>query len=82
MTLIINSYVLFHSRQRNEPDIMRYFPNAEITYIANAGHWVHADKPYEFLDVVSNYLKDSKVRFAPQADRTKSKSNNGEWNKL
>lgn len=32
------------------------FPNAEFVYVEDAGHWVHADKPREFLSIVSDFL--------------------------
>ncbi|MDP4267988.1 MAG: alpha/beta fold hydrolase [Bacteroidota bacterium] len=36
--------------------IKEYFSNAEIQIIKNAGHWVHADQPEEFLDRVLNFI--------------------------
>jgi pimeloyl-ACP methyl ester carboxylesterase len=36
--------------------IEQLFPNVEIHTVANAGHWVQAEKPNEFLEVVLNYL--------------------------
>lgn len=36
--------------------IMTLFPQAEITTIQNAGHWVHADKPNELIAVISEFL--------------------------
>lgn len=82
--LIYNFCIDFYFRQRNESEIMRLFPKAEVTYIANAGHWVHADKPYEFLDVVSNFLDEPEPRLLVETmtNQTKSKSSNGEWNQL
>jgi esterase len=35
----------------------RKFPRAEVTTIANASHWVHADAPGEFLRIVSEFLE-------------------------
>ena len=37
--------------------IHRHFPEAEIKTIAGAGHWVHAEKPKEFFDLVRAFLK-------------------------
>jgi pimeloyl-ACP methyl ester carboxylesterase len=34
------------------------FPNSTIETIAGAGHWIHADKPLDFVRVVSKFLKD------------------------
>lgn len=36
--------------------IKALFPKAEFATIAGAGHWLHADKPREFLDVVMTFL--------------------------
>ncbi len=33
------------------------FPNAELITIEGAGHWVHADKPKELLEVLKAFLK-------------------------
>lgn len=38
--------------------IRYYFPQAIIETIAGAGHWLHAEKPQEFLEVVKNFLKN------------------------
>jgi esterase len=38
--------------------IYRYFPNADIEIIQNAGHWVHADEPQLFLEKVMCFLED------------------------
>jgi pimeloyl-ACP methyl ester carboxylesterase len=40
----------------DEPLIRELFPQSEIKTIAEAGHWVHADKPEEFLRLVSEFL--------------------------
>jgi len=37
--------------------IDRFFPNAQIEMVAGAGHWIHAEKPAEFLGLVTNFLK-------------------------
>jgi esterase len=38
------------------PLIERLFPQAELAAIAGAGHWVHAERPAEFLDRVRAFL--------------------------
>ncbi len=35
-----------------------YFPNAEFTWIQNAGHWVHAEQPKLFLDKLEQFLQN------------------------
>lgn len=37
--------------------IKYHFPNSEIKNIANAGHWLHAEKPKEFYEESILYLK-------------------------
>lgn len=37
--------------------IMNFFPNASIESIKNAGHWVHAEQPDDFLEKVLHFLR-------------------------
>ncbi len=37
--------------------IINFFPNAKVKMIEGAGHWIHAEKPEEFLEVVMDFLK-------------------------
>jgi len=37
--------------------IRRVFPYAEIQEIKNAGHWVHAEQPEEFLKMVTQFIE-------------------------
>jgi len=43
-------------RPEHEPAIRRLFPNARIARIPNAGHWLHAEQPQAFLDLVGPFL--------------------------
>jgi esterase len=43
-------------REEHRPAIMRLFPNAQIITIPDAGHWVHAEAPAKFLEVVGDFL--------------------------
>lgn len=43
-------------RPEHRDTIMRLFPAATIETIPHAGHWVHAEAPGPFLDVVSRFL--------------------------
>ncbi|XP_053131016.1 protein ABHD11 isoform X3 [Hemicordylus capensis] len=38
------------------PEIERLFPEAEIQYVPDAGHWVHADQPQEFIAAVCKFV--------------------------
>ncbi|KAL1768489.1 ABHD11 isoform X1 [Sigmodon hispidus] len=37
-------------------EIRRLFPHAQIQTVPNAGHWVHSDKPQDFMDALSSFL--------------------------
>jgi pimeloyl-ACP methyl ester carboxylesterase len=42
----------------HEPAIRALFPCAQVARIADAGHWVHAERPVEFLALVEPFLAD------------------------
>ncbi|ARK13284.1 alpha/beta fold hydrolase [Fibrivirga algicola] len=39
------------------PGILRLFPSAQLATIEDAGHWVQAEKPAEFVAVLMGFLK-------------------------
>lgn len=41
----------------DESEIIKHFPNAMISTVSNAGHWIHAENPKGFMDVVMSFLK-------------------------
>lgn len=41
----------------DEPQIRALFPEAQIVTLAGAGHWLHAEKPAEFLQIVQDFLE-------------------------
>jgi pimeloyl-ACP methyl ester carboxylesterase len=41
----------------DETNLFTLFPNAKIVSIKNAGHWVHAENPVDFISETSNFLK-------------------------
>jgi pimeloyl-ACP methyl ester carboxylesterase len=43
-------------RPEHEPEIRRLFPSARMAHIADAGHWLHAERPQAFLDLVEPFL--------------------------
>ncbi len=43
-------------RPEHEREIRRLFPNAGIVRIADAGHWLHAEQPDAFLEIVEPFL--------------------------
>ena len=40
------------------PAITNSFPNSQIATIPNAGHWLHAENPQMFFELVDGFLKD------------------------
>jgi esterase len=40
----------------HEPAIRKFFPDARIDRIGDAGHWLHAERPQAFLDLVEPFL--------------------------
>jgi pimeloyl-ACP methyl ester carboxylesterase len=44
-------------RPEHHPEILRLFPKAQFTAIPEAGHWVHAEAPQQFLEVVGAFLE-------------------------
>lgn len=42
--------------KEDEALIEAHFPNSEIVTISNAGHWLHAENPTEFLEASQNFL--------------------------
>ncbi|MGJ8548008.1 alpha/beta fold hydrolase [Winogradskyella wichelsiae] len=42
--------------EADEAIIHRHFPNAKITTISNAGHWLHAENPKDFYTAVMNFV--------------------------
>ncbi|XP_070219198.1 sn-1-specific diacylglycerol lipase ABHD11 isoform X1 [Bos mutus] len=38
------------------PEIRRLFPRAQMQTVPNAGHWVHSDRPQDFMAAVQSFL--------------------------
>ncbi|MBN3289797.1 ABHDB protein, partial [Polypterus senegalus] len=38
------------------PEIQQLFPYSDIQYIEGASHWVHADKPHDFIKSIRTFL--------------------------
>ena len=47
-----SGYVL----EEDWPDILTGFPNAELATIEGAGHWLHAERPGEFVKRVQEFM--------------------------
>jgi esterase len=42
----------------DENGIRQLFPNSKIETIAGAGHWVHSEKPEEFMNLIREFLRN------------------------
>jgi esterase len=63
-TLFIAGARSDYVKPEHRPLIARLFPNAEHALIAGAGHWVHAERPAEFLAEVRRFLAEQPARSA------------------
>lgn len=54
-------WCLFY-REENHELIKEIFPAVEIKYIPGAGHWVHSEKPNEFLCVTCDFINNLKKK--------------------
>jgi esterase len=48
-----SSYIL----EEDKPAILALFKNCTFVIIANANHWVQADKPAEFVEIVNKFIE-------------------------
>jgi len=55
-TLFIRGSKSDYILDKDWPVIKSQFPNAILTEIENAGHWLHAEKPTEFYEAAINFL--------------------------
>lgn len=56
-TIFIGGERSEYIKEEHIPTIKELFPNASIQKIANAGHWVHADQPDQFAEMVTQFWK-------------------------
>lgn len=55
-TLFIRGQLSHYITDENRPGLERLFPNADMATIAEAGHWLHAEKPQEFSTLLLDFL--------------------------
>ena len=55
-TLFIGGGNSNYISKKNIPVIEKLFPNASVKVIPGAGHWVQAEKPNEFIEVVKQFM--------------------------
>ncbi|XP_048413472.1 protein ABHD11 [Stegostoma tigrinum] len=44
---------------KDYPEIKRLFPHSVIEHVPGAGHWVHAEKPHDFINAICAFLETS-----------------------
>lgn len=57
-TLFIKGAYSPYIETKDEPVIKKQFPNVIIKTVPNAGHWVHAESPKEFMKYLKAFLLD------------------------
>jgi len=55
-TLFIGGSKSDYIQKTDHIKIKKLFPNSEIEIIEGAGHWVHAEKPKELIEIVQSFL--------------------------
>jgi len=58
-TLFIGGSNSQHVSEAYYPEIRRLFPKAQIEHISGAGHWVHSEKPHEFMRSVIDFIQNT-----------------------
>jgi pimeloyl-ACP methyl ester carboxylesterase len=56
-TLFLSGATSDYVKPEHRPQIKTLFPKANFVKIAGAGHWLHAEKPAEFIATVDAWLK-------------------------
>ncbi|MBN7810117.1 alpha/beta fold hydrolase [Algoriphagus sp. H41] len=44
-------------QQKDLPDLEKHFPNYQLEFVANAGHWLHAEQPHAVVEEMRKFLK-------------------------
>ncbi|MGA0558184.1 alpha/beta fold hydrolase [Larkinella sp. VNQ87] len=57
-TLFIRGAESRYIKDKDLPEIAQIFPNSTVEAIEGAGHWVQAEKPTEFVEVLMRFLKN------------------------
>lgn len=56
-TLFIRGGESDYILEKDHPAIFKHFPNARIETIEGASHWLHADRPLEFIRIVREFAE-------------------------
>lgn len=58
-TIFVNGAKSNYVNVEELPAYQKFFPHATIKTVADAGHWVHAEKPKELLVILNDFLKEA-----------------------
>lgn len=58
-TLFIGGANSDYIQAKDHDAIKKLFTKAEFHYIDGASHWVHADKPSEFIELLATFINNS-----------------------
>jgi pimeloyl-ACP methyl ester carboxylesterase len=58
-TLFLKGALSSYIKHEDIQGIRKYYPNAELKTINNAGHWVHAENPKDFYEASVLFMKSS-----------------------
>jgi len=56
-TLFVGGAKSGYISDKQLPAIHKLFPTAQVHLIPDAGHWVHAEKPKEFAEIIQPWLE-------------------------
>jgi len=57
-TLFVRGGASDYVTDKDIPMIIEHFPNARIETIDGASHWLHADRPLEFIRIIQDFLAE------------------------
>jgi len=59
--MLFLKYIIFiPTRPKDHGLIRRIFTDCDFQYVPDAGHWVHSEKPHEFLEIVLKFINNNK----------------------
>lgn len=57
-TLFIRGGKSNYIKNEDNIAIVSFFPNSEVKTIEEAGHWIHAEQPEAFVDIVRDFIRN------------------------
>jgi len=56
LTLFLAGANSNYVQQKDLPEILEFFPNYELEFVQNAGHWLHAEQPHAVVEEIRKFL--------------------------